>query len=171
MSYQYDPNQMPPGYGPPQGAGYPGQQGGGYPGQQGYPPQQGVGYPPPQGYPPQQGYPQQPYPGQQPYSPAQYGGPQPGQPYGAAQPRPKATNPYARGAILYGAIALGANVIGLFLHFFLTGILAVYAIYMGIRALIAAGRMHGNPGIGLAIGGTVMAVLSILLTILGYASR
>jgi hypothetical protein len=124
---------------------------------------------PPQGYPPQ-GYPQQPYP-QQPYPQQQYGQQPYGQPGMPRTAAPKANNPVARSALIYGAISLGANIVGLFLHFFLTGILGVYALYLGVRALMLARRLPGNAGIGAAIGGLVLALLSLAITALGYASR
>jgi hypothetical protein len=146
-----DGASQPPAYGAP---GYPPQ----YP--QGYPPA-GYGQP---GYPSQAGYPQQAY--------GQYGMPQPGQAYAPAEPTPKVKNSVARAALLYGGISLGVNIVGLFFfHFYLTGILAVYAIYLGIRALILAVRVPGNPGIGAAIGGLVMAVLSLGITVLGFVVR
>jgi hypothetical protein len=149
--YQYPPTPggapQQPAYGPP-----------------GYPPQSPQGYPPPTGY-GQPGYPPPGYP-QQPYG--QYGVPQPGQAQRAA---PKARNPFARSALVYGALSLGVNIVGLFLGFFLTGILAVYAIYVGIRALVLASRLPGNAGIGAAIGGLVMAVLSLGITVLGFVLR
>jgi hypothetical protein len=77
----------------------------------------------------------------------------------------------ARTALIYGAISLGANIVGFFFGIFLTGFLAAYAIYYGIRALIYGSRAPGNPGIGMAVGGTIMAVLSLLITILGFVMR
>lgn len=167
--YQYppEPTGMPqptPGYGQP---GYPPQAPQGYPPPAGYPPT-GYSQPLPQGYPPQAGYPQSGYP-QQPYAP--YGAPQPGLAYAPAQAKPKARNPMARAALTYGAISLGVNIVGFFFGIFLTGILAVYAIYYGIRALIYGSHAPGNPGIGMAVGGTIMAFLSLCITILGFVLR
>ena len=80
-------------------------------------------------------------------------------------------NTAARSALIYGALSLGVNIVGLFFNFFLTGILAVYAIYIGFRAISLASRLPGRPGMGAAVGGLAMAVLSLLITILGFASR
>lgn len=190
MGYQYDPNQQPPPGYPPQQPAYPqqpdyGQAQPGYPPQQpgygqppsGYPQQPGYGQPQP-GYPQQPGYPPQPayphpqgygqpqaYPPPPGYPPTQYTAPAPGQPYGAVRTRPKARNPLARAALIYGAISLGINIIASFFGYTIVGFLALYAIYIGIRALIAAGRTPGNPGILPAIGGMVLSVLSLLVTI------
>lgn len=144
--YQYPPTPgaapQPPAYAPP-----------------GYPSQSPQGYPPPAGY-GQPGYPQQPY--------GQYGAAQPGQAYRAA---PQARNPIARSALVYGALSLGVNIVGVFVGFYLTGIMAAYAIYMGIRALLLARRLPGNAGTGAAVGGLVMAVLSLGITVLGFVLR
>jgi hypothetical protein len=97
--------------------------------------------------------------------------PQPGQAYPPVRATPKARNPLARSALIYGALSLGVNIVGFFVGFFLTGILAAYAIYMGIRALMLASRVPGNPGMGAAVGGLVMAVLSLGITVLGFVLR
>ncbi|HEV7126026.1 MAG TPA: DUF4190 domain-containing protein [Ktedonobacterales bacterium] len=161
-----------PGYPPQSGSG----QQPGYPPQPAYPPQPGYGppsgYPPQPGYGPQSGYGQQTnYPPQSPYPPAQYAAQQPGRPYGAPQVRPRARNPLARTALIYGAISLGVNIVGAILGFYLIGLLAVYAIYTGIRALMLASRTPGNPGLGMAIGGLVMGVLSALISLAGLLIR
>ncbi|HEV2236791.1 MAG TPA: hypothetical protein VGR57_09050 [Ktedonobacterales bacterium] len=151
---QYPPapgeGQQPPAYAPP-----------GYPPQapQGYPPQGGYGQP---GYPPA-GYPPQPY--------GQYGMPQPGQAYAPGRAAPQARNPLARSALIYGGLSLVVNIVSVFFGFFLTGIMAAYAIYMSIRALRLASRLPGSPGIGAAVGGLVMAVLSLGITVLGFVLR
>jgi hypothetical protein len=156
-----------------------------------YPPEQAWGSPPAPAYPPQPGYAPQPgYPQPPAYSPTSYGAPaqgypagqpygtyaqsgmaQPGQPYAQPQAKPKAKNPMARAALIYGALSLGVNIVGLFLGFYLTGILAVYAIYAGIRALIAATKLPGNAGIGASVGGLIMALLSLAITVLGFALK
>jgi hypothetical protein len=71
----------------------------------------------------------------------------------------------ARTALVYGGISLGINIVAFFLGYYIVGLLAVYAIYYGIRALISASRLPGNPGIGMAVGGTIMAFLSLCLTV------
>ena len=169
------PYQSPPAYQPPPPYQNPPQYPQQYAPQQPspYPPQPGAMPPPgpaygqpPQGYPPQ-GYPQPPY-AQPPY-PYPYQQAQPG--YAPANPVPQVRNPYAQSALLYGGLSLGANIVGLFLNFYLTGILGVYALYVGIRGLAAAARLPGNKGLWLAIAGTIMAVLSLLISVLGYMSR
>jgi hypothetical protein len=96
---------------------------------------------------------------------------QPGQAYAAGRAAPKARNPLARSALIYGALSLGVNIVGVFVGFYLTGIMAAYAIYMGIRALRLGSRVPGNPGSGEAIGGLVMAVLSLGISVLGFVLR
>lgn len=166
MSYpsgdQNPPAGGPPYQYPPAPQGYPP-----YPQQPGYPPQ--TGYPQRGAYPPQAGFPQQPY--------APYG--QAGMPPNAynphqmyAQPKPaKEKNAAAVRALIYGALSLGVNIVGLFVGFYLTGILAVYAIFMSIRAMVVASRLPGKAGIGMAIGGLAMALLSLGITVLGFSVK
>lgn len=90
--------------------------------------------------------------------------------YAPAKAAPVVRNRYAQSALLYGAISLAANIAGLFFGFYLTGILGVYALYVGIRGLVLAMRLPGNKGIWFAIGGTVMAILSLLISVLGYVA-
>jgi hypothetical protein len=97
--------------------------------------------------------------------------PQPGVAYAPATAKPLAKNPMARSALGTGALSLGLNVVGVFFHFYLTGIMAAYAIYFAIRALAYAARHPEHPGIGAAIGGLIMAVLSLGITILGFVVR
>jgi hypothetical protein len=78
---------------------------------------------------------------------------------------------YPELTLIYGALSLGANIVGLFFGFFLTGILAVFTIYYAIRALVYAGKLPGKEGTGMAIAGMVLAVLSLLITILGFVSN
>jgi hypothetical protein len=151
-----------------------------YAGAPGYPPQPTPPYSQP-GYPPQQGYPPQPsyqpagyaQPAYPPQAAAPYGAYAPQQPMQApaAAPARKARNPMARAALVYGILSLGANIVGLFFGFYLTGILAVFAIYYGIRAIVYAMRLPGKAGLGLAITGIVLSGLSLAITVLGYASR
>jgi hypothetical protein len=166
QGYPPQPSYPSQGQYPPQ-PGYP-QQGqyapqSGYPAQGQYPPQ--PGYPPQAGYPPQPPYGYPPQPGAQ-YAP--YGMPQPGQPPAAPA---KARNPMARTALWYGIASLAINIVGLFIGFYLTGILAVFGIYYGIRAVSRASRLPGNAGIGLAVTGIVLCVLSLGISILGYAGH
>lgn len=60
---------------------------------------------------------------------------------------------------------------GLLFGVYLTDIWAAFSIYYSIRALVYAGKLPGKEGPGLAIGGLVLAVLSLLITILGYAAN
>ncbi len=180
QGYQGYPAQ--PGYPSSAASGYPAQPGyqSAYPPQAPYPPQGAYppGYPPQPPYPPQQGYaqpgyaPQPGYPpaayGQQPYAqPPMHGAPA-ASPFAGAQARPKARNPLATRALIYGALSLGVNIVGLFLGYFLTGIAAAFTIYYSIRALVYAGKLPGKEGTGAAIAGLVLAVLSLLISIVGY---
>jgi hypothetical protein len=172
-SYPYPPaaggmsQPMPP-YAQP---GYPPQPQPEYP-QGGYAPQGAYGQP---GYPSQAGYaqpqyPQAGYPQQPPAQYAPYGAPQPGYPGAAPQAKAKAKNTMAVTALAYGGISFVVNLIGLFVGFYLTGIFAVFALYYGIRAIVRSMKLPGNAGIGMAIGGIVLSVLSLGITVLGYAS-
>lgn len=96
--------------------------------------------------------------------------PNPHQAY--VQPKPvQAKNTAAVRALIYGALSLGVNIVGLFVGFYLTGVLAVYAIYMSIRAMVVASRLPEKAGIGMAIGGLAMALLSLGITVLGFALK
>lgn len=193
MTYPSNPHDYPsagageqPGYSGAPGQGYPSQAGnpGAYPPQAPYPPQPGAyppayapqapSYPPqpgyaPPGYPLQPGYPPQPGYGH-PYAQAQM--PMPGaSPFPGAVGRPKAQNPLATRALVYGALSLGANIVGLFIGFYLTGIAAAFTIYYSIRALVYAGKLPGKEGTGPAIAGLVLALLSLLISLLGYVAQ
>jgi hypothetical protein len=97
--------------------------------------------------------------------------PQPSQAYAPGKAVSRAKNPLARSALIYGGLSLGVNIVGFFIGFYLTGILAAYAIYLGIRALRLASRLPDTPGTGAAVGGLVMAILSLGITVLGFALR
>lgn len=128
-----------PGAYPPQAPYSP--QPGAYP--PGYAPPQAPGYPPQPGYAPQPGYP--PQPGA--YPPAAYGQPyaqaqmpmQGASPFSGAVGRPKAQNLLATRALIYGALSLGANIVGLFIGFYLTDIAAAFT-EIGAGCPVPSGR-------------------------------
>ena len=128
-------------------------------GQPAYPPNQ---YGQPQGgqpaYPPQYGQPPQPN---------AYGQPMPGYPYAQPQApaRPKETNPYARQAIIYGVLALVVVIVAFFLNYYIVGVLALYAVYAGIRGIIVGIQKPTHPGLILSIVGLLLSLLSVLITI------
>jgi hypothetical protein len=141
----------------PQGPGQPGENP--YPQYPGGPAQPGAGqypqppYPPTPAYPPQ--YAQPPY--GQPPNPGQYSPP--------AVPV-KETNVYARQAIILGPIVCVISIIAFFFGYYATGILALYAIYAGIRGLITAFGLRTHAGLISSIFGLFFGLLSLLVTLL-----
>lgn len=147
-----------------------------------YPPQPSASQP--EDYPPYQGQP--PYPGQAPVQPPAYPPyPPPGYPpypsqgqlpyapppgyvptLQPIQPSAQVQNPYGLQALAYGGGSLVLGIIAALLGYYLIGIVAIYAIYIGIRGLILGFRLPNYTGVWQSALGLVLALLSLVLTIL-----